>query len=391
MNTFSLSESNMERFTQDLFITIYDFFKILAKVNLKLNELLNNTQNQIIDSQNNNQFTLLCEFFSNLNIFLIVSIIHEITNEFMISYEKSNYNYNYDIEIDKLYNEKLNSLLRVIEKYNGIYYDRMGGTDGVGVGGKDGIGRKDGELSPPEFSPTPQFSPTPEVNAAEDKTNVNKFNIDSKDKKNKDDKDDKAFNADNKDNNNNNNNLNFHNTSNSQKLPTINIDQIILTINKNENPMNNFLKSLTLHKFLIINPKNNYQYLHSKENAIYPYFMLIHFKIQNFTNLQNVILNLKKLNLLIENNGSFKHILINPNNIEINQDEGIVIVKMKTPIYAYLDEVNIYNIYLTLHDDYLQLYSYVLSNLNNEILNVDVLKNKYIILAKKTNIEIYLN
>jgi len=33
----------------------------------------------------------------------------------------------------------------------------------------------------------------------------------------------------------------------------------------------------------------------------------------------------------------------------------------------------------------------VLSNLNNEILNVDVLKNKYIILAKKTNIEIYLN
>jgi len=82
-----------------------------------------------------------------------------------------------------------------------------------------------------------------------------------------------------------------------------------------------FLSSTSMLKFNIINPKNNYQYLHSKENAIFPYFMLIHFKIQNLNNLKLSALILKKLSLLIESNGKLLEIPINPNNIELNENE----------------------------------------------------------------------
>ena len=57
----------------------------------------------------------------------------------------------------------------------------------------------------------------------------------------------------------------------------------------------------------------------------------------------------------------------------------MIIVKMKTPIYAYIDEVNIYNIYLALHDDYIFMYSYLMKRINNEVLNSDLLKGRYFI------------
>jgi len=64
---------------------------------------------------------------------------------------------------------------------------------------------------------------------------------------------------------------------------------------------------------------------------------------------------------------------------------------MKTPIYAVVDEANNFNVYLALYDDFLLVYSLLLRKIKNELFCSQVLKNKYIILAKKTNIEIYLN
>jgi hypothetical protein len=113
---------------------------------------------------------------------------------------------------------------------------------------------------------------------------------------------------------------------------------------------NNFSKifNTTLISIKVTNPKNNFNYLQTKEKAglKFPFFLSISIKISNFLinkKLSSCEIKIPKLlNILISKISDSKLIQIEPSNVKYIESEGVINIKTKTPLYIDENESNDY-------------------------------------------------
>ncbi len=113
---------------------------------------------------------------------------------------------------------------------------------------------------------------------------------------------------------------------------------------------NNFSKifNTTLISIKVTNPKNNFNYMQTKEKAglKFPFFLSISIKISNF--LMNKKLSSSEikiaqiLNILISKISDSKLIQMEPSNIKYIDSEGVINIKTKIPLYIDENESNDY-------------------------------------------------